>query len=224
MHEIRKNGAVLAMTESPNYIRLHPEGFYILCSRDEAQGVAVNGVPYALTDGGMGECESVLVVERDGGTLLALLQDQSNSTAKLAGQTAVAAKVTMQDSTSVADEQALQMPDMFRTWEEALEKGTELTAQTVLNKDGRLYRVVSAVTPQKHQQPGGEGMLAIYRPIDLAHTGTLEDPIPWEYGMDCENGLYYSCTGGVWLCESDMKPCTWAPGTAGIWQWEEVSE
>lgn len=85
-----------------------------------------------------------------------------------------------------------------------------------------MYRVVQAVTPQAHQEPGGEGMLAVYRPIDREHAGTLEDPIPWVYGMDCAAGLYYSHEGCMYLCKGDMKPCVWAPGSAGVWQWEPV--
>ena len=51
MYEIIKDGAVLALTESPNYIRLHPDGFYILCEQKEAQGVAYHGKPYLFADG-----------------------------------------------------------------------------------------------------------------------------------------------------------------------------
>ena len=50
-----------------------------------------------------------------------------------------------------------------------------------------------------------------------------EDPIPWVYGMDCTNGLYYTYEGTLYLCKSDMKPCVWAPGSPGLWQWEAVS-
>ncbi len=79
------------------------------------------------------------------------------------------------------------------------------------------------VLPQAHQPTHGEGMLAVYRPIDTTHAGTLEDPIPWVYGMDCTSGLYYSYNAAVYLCKADMKPCVWAPGTAGLWQWEAVA-
>ena len=51
MYKIIKDGAVLALTESPNYIRLHPDGFYILCEQKEAQGVAYHGKPYLFADG-----------------------------------------------------------------------------------------------------------------------------------------------------------------------------
>ena len=78
----------------------------------------------------------------------------------------------------------------------------------------------AAVTPQAHQAPHDEGMLAIYRPIDQTHAGTLEDPIPFVYGMDTEEGKYYAYEGTTYLCRQTMTPCVWAPGTPGLWQWE----
>ena len=68
---------------------------------------------------------------------------------------------------------------------------------------------------------GSEGMLAIYRPIVLAHEGTLEDPIPFIEGMDCERDKYYSYNGEIYKALQDMTPCVWAPGTQGteaVWQ------
>ena len=94
----------------------------------------------------------------------------------------------------------------------------------MLNLDGTLYRVVQPVTPQEHQPPNGEGMTAIYRPIDQTHAGTLEDPIPWAYGMDSEQGKYYSYNGKVYLCNLTMPGCIYAPDTPGLWQWSEVTE
>ena len=66
-------------------------------------------------------------------------------------------------------------------------------------------------------------MLAVYRPIDREHAGTLADPIPWVYGMDCYSGKYYVHGGITYLCKSDMLPCVWEPGSAGLWQWEAVT-
>lgn len=142
----------------------------------------------------------------------------------LAEQVKTAASAFVAESTTLTDEQALAMPDLLKDWDKALAKGETLAYNSVVMKDGKPYRVAQdgGVTPQAHQVPGGDGMLAVYRPIDQTHAGTLEDPIPWVYGMDCTTGLYYSYAGAVWLCGGDMKPCTWAPGTTGVWQWEAV--
>ena len=148
------------------------------------------------------------------------MQEESANEALLMGQVSVAARIYLRERTDIQDEDALRMPQLFRTWQEALDAEGPLAADSILNKDGTLYRVMQAVTPLESQPPGGEGMLAIYRPIDQTHTGTAEDPIPWTYGMDCTAGLYYSYESGVWLCKGDMTPCVWAPGTAGVYQWE----
>lgn len=225
MYEIRKDGALLALTEQVNYIRLHADGFYLLCPEAEAQGVAVSGTHYHLMGRDeMPECETVVVQEADAGTALQAAQETAAEGAKMNGQMQAAVKLYVQKATDIPDEQALEMPDLFRTWDEALAAGEELGANTVLNLDGQLYRVVQAVTPQEHQRPDGEGMLAIYRPIDQTHAGTQEDPIPFVYGMDTEQGKYYSSGGKTYLCNLTMTPCVWAPGTPGLWQWTEVTE
>lgn len=140
-------------------------------------------------------------------------------------QLRVAAMAFAATATTIPDTQALEMPDLFPMWETVLSEGKELAAERVISKDGQLYRVVQAVTPQEHQPPDGEGMLAIYRPINPEHAGTADDPIPWVYGMDCHAGKYYSYEGAVYMVAEggDMIPCTWPPDTAGMWQWVKVS-
>lgn len=225
MYEIRKDGALLALTEQVNYIRLHEGGFYLLCPEAEAQGVAVAGTPYHLQGRAeMQGCETVLVQETDAGTALQEDTARAEADAKLSGQMQAAVKLYVQKATDIPDEQALEMPDLFYTWDEVLEAGELLEANTILNLGGQLYRVVQPVTPQEHQRPDGEGMTAIYRPIDQTHPGTQEDPIPFVYGMDTEQGKYYSSGGKVYLCNQTMTPCVWPPETEGLWQWTEVTE
>lgn len=225
MYEIRKDGALLALTEQVNYIRLHPDGFYLLCPEAEAQGVAVAGTPYHLMGRDeMPECETVLVQETDAGRVLRKEQAKAAAEARLTGQMQAAVKLYVQKAADIPDALALEMPDLFRTWDEVLAAGEQLEADTVLNLDGQLYRVVQPVTPQEHQRPDGEGMLAIYRPIDQTHEGTKEDPVPFVYGMDVQQGTYYSSGGKTYLCNLTMTPCVWAPGTPGLWQWTEVTE
>ena len=135
----------------------------------------------------------------------------------------VAAMVFAATATAIPDAQALEMPDLFPTWEQVLAEGAKFAAGRVISKDGQMYRVVQAVTPQEHQPPDSEGMLAIYRPINPKHSGTADDPIPWVYGMDCHAGKYYSYEGAVYMVAEggDMIPCTWPPDS-GIWQWVKV--
>lgn len=130
----------------------------------------------------------------------------------------------VKDSSHVAqrylpDEAALQQPKLLvRTWEEVLDAGKLLEQNDKLMMGDQLYNVEQPTTPQAEYPPNGEGMLAIYRPISVTHEGTLEDPIPWVYGMDCYNGKHYAYKDVVYFCVSDMTPCVWAPDS-GIWQW-----
>ena len=225
MIKIIKDGTSLGMTEAPTYVRQAENGCFVLCQEAEATGIAHNGTVYHLLGREALEgAESVILEAADAGAEIQAAGESAANNAKLSGQLSAAAKLYVQAATDVPDETALEMPDLFRTWEEALAAGTTLAQNSIVNDGGTLYRVVSAggVIPQAHQPPHGEGMLAVYRPIDTAHTGTLEDPIPWVYGMDCTEGLYYSYNATVYLCKANMTPCVWAPGTAGVWQWEAV--
>ena len=147
-----------------------------------------------------------------------------NDRASMAAQLHSALRAFAETATALTDGQALDMPDLFPAWEEVLAAGKELEPGKVIRDGGTLYRVVQAVTPVESQPPHGAGMLAVYRPIDRAHAGTLEDPIPWVSGMDCRAGQYFSYNGKVYQVAEggDMIPCTWPPDTAGMWQWVEV--
>lgn len=225
MFKIIKDGTSLGMTEAPTYVRQAENGCFVLCQEGQATGIAYGGTVYHLLGREVLEgAESVILEETDAGAEIQAAGESAANNAKLSGQLSAAAKLYVQAATDVPDETALEMPDLFKTWEEALEAGKTVAENSIINDGGTLYRVVATggVLPQEHQPPHGEGMLAVYRPIDTTHTGTLEDPIPWVYGMDCTEGLYYSYNATVYLCKANMTPCVWAPGTAGLWQWEAV--
>lgn len=225
MFKIIKDGTSLGMTEAPTYVRQAENGCFVLCQEAEATGIAHNGTVYHLLGREALEgAESVILEAADAGAEIQAAGESAANNTKLSGQLSAAAKLYVQAATDVPDETALEMPDLFKTWEEVLAAGQNVAQNAIINDGGTLYRVVAAggVLPQEHQPPHGEGMLAVYRPIDTAHAGTMEDPIPWVYGMDCTEGLYYSHNATVYLCKANMTPCVWAPGTAGLWQWEAV--
>ncbi len=94
--------------------------------------------------------------------------------------------------------------------------------------EGVVYEAQQDVTAQTHQAPGSTGMLAVYRPLSVdAGTGaepdgSREHPYSFIHGMDVYNGKYYTFEDKLYLAKADMKPCTWSPGTPGLWQWEVV--
>lgn len=66
MYKIIKDGEVIGIVEKPRYIR-KVDGIYIQAEESEAQGVAVDSMPYNLPGGGMEGLETVTVSEVDGG-------------------------------------------------------------------------------------------------------------------------------------------------------------
>lgn len=64
---------------------------------------------------------------------------------------------------------------------------------------------------------------AIYTKMSEGYSGTAENPIPWVYGMECKEGVYYSYNGEVYKIAKGgyMNPCVWTPD-CGIWQFEKV--
>lgn len=117
------------------------------------------------------------------------------------------------------DETALTLAPICAEWKPNM----TYEAGEILNHEGQAYRVMQKVDISlEGQPPGAEGMLAVYRPLNTENSGTIDDPIPFVSGMDVYNGKYYSYNGKLYLAKADMLPCTWAPGTSGLWQWEEV--
>lgn len=228
MYKIQSDttGAVIGLTEKPNYIRLADNGCFALCAEAEATGICYNGVVYALfwsDELKSAAADTVSLQPYDAGAAMAAAEE----TAAMAHQLSAASRLYVQaNEAAVPDAAALEMPNLFRTWAEVLADGSTLAKDAIINDGGQLYRVVQdgGVTPQEHQPPHGEGMLAVYRPIEPEHAGTQEDPIPWVYGMDCRAGQYFSYNGKIYRVAvgGDMIPCVWAPDS-GIWQWEVVA-
>ena len=139
-------------------------------------------------------------------------------------QAMMLARTLASSVTTLSDTTALAIPDLLPTWDELLAAGNKVAAGVCLVHNGQTYRVVQDVTPIESQPPDMEGMLAIYRPVEREHTGTMADPIPWVSGMDCVEGKYYSYNGKTYRVAEGgtMSPCVWPPDTSGLWQWEVV--
>ena len=112
---------------------------------------------------------------------------------------------------TLSDEQAATVESLYPPWEAgaAYEKGA------LLRYGGRLYRVEQAHAAQEHQPPGGEGMLAVYRPIQ--EPGEV---LPWVYGeavaigdkrIDPTDGLVYEvyAEAGANIWEPHEVPAIW---------------
>ena len=96
----------------------------------------------------------------------------------------------------LTDEQASKAPRLYPTWT----AGAAVNAGDRLYYTGtdRLYKVISDHTTQADWAP--DAVPALYTVIDVAHSGTQDDPIPYNGNMALTEGLYYTQGGVVYLC------------------------
>lgn len=95
----------------------------------------------------------------------------------------------------------------------------------IITYNGRTYEVIAPHTSNAAAYPV-ETTFAYYRLVELEHTGSLDDPIPYPETpgivVNVKNGLYYSCKGSTYRAKADMPNCVYPPDTPGMWQWEKV--
>ena len=96
----------------------------------------------------------------------------------------------------LTDEQAAKAPRLYPTWA----AGLTVKAGDRLYYSGtdRLYKVLSDHTTQADWTP--DAVPALYTVIDVAHSGTQDDPIPYNGNMALTEGLYYTQGGVTYLC------------------------
>lgn len=102
---------------------------------------------------------------------------------------------------SLTDEQALEVKDLYPQWEDLI--GQELAVGFKFQYAGQLYKVLQAHTAQSDWVPGTD-TAALYALVgqdatEPEHSGTLEDPIPYEQMMLIEKDKYYVQDGQLYL-------------------------
>lgn len=98
---------------------------------------------------------------------------------------------------TVDDAIALRMLRFYPEWKSGIEYAVGLKVQ----RNGKLFRVVQAHTSQEGWQP--ENVPALFEQINEVHSGTADDPIPYEGNMALVTGKYYYQDGNVYLCNRD---------------------
>lgn len=106
--------------------------------------------------------------------------------------------LTQQINTLVVDDNtALRMKEYYPDW-------TPNTAYSVgfkVRYNGRLWSVLQAHTSQVGWEP--ENAASLWTEICESHTGTQDDPIPYNGNMALENGKYYFQDNEIYLCIRD---------------------
>ena len=215
MYEIWKDGERLFMTEHLNYIRHHADGFYYLCPEEDANGVAVKGIPYHLE--GKEElpgCETVLVQEIDAGKYsLDVVEFTAGGGVQSAEQLRRAIQLF---AAGLPEEQALEIATVYPAWEinKSYVIGDIISYGVNSVGDPQLYKVVQAHISQADWAP--DSVPALYDAFGLDDSGY---PI-WSQPSGAHdayntgdivnyNGTLYESVidGNVW--SPDVYPAGW---------------
>ena len=86
---------------------------------------------------------------------------------------------------TITDNEILSCKELLPVWEEGIAVSTDECYQY----GGTVYRVRQAHTTQADWTP--DKTPAMWAVIDVAHAGTVDDPIPASRGMDYVYGKYY---------------------------------
>lgn len=97
----------------------------------------------------------------------------------------------------LTDQEALQVKGLQKVWK----VGEDVVAGERRQYNDKLYKCRQDHTTQADWTP--DVYRAGWEVIDEAHAGTLEDPIPYSFGMALENGKYYSEDDILYLCSRD---------------------
>ena len=101
----------------------------------------------------------------------------------------------------VDDNTALRMKQFYPTFDEIV--GQKVKQGFRFRHGDYLWATVQPeMTIQKHYPPG-DGMESLYTKVNETHSGTLEDPIPYDGNMALENGKHYSQNSTIYLCNRD---------------------
>ena len=98
---------------------------------------------------------------------------------------------------NVDDNTALRMTTFYPEWA----ANAEYTIGYKVQRSGRLWRCLQAHTSQAGWEP--ENAASLWTEICESHSGTLEDPIPYNGNMALESGKYYSQDGKIYRCTRD---------------------
>lgn len=126
---------------------------------------------------------------------------------------------------AITDEMILQSAEVI-DYPEYEDAHAYNTVGEIIKYNGRYYEIIAPHTSNAVSYPV-ETTFAYYRLVELEHTGTIDDPIPYPETagivVNVENGKYYSYKGKTYLAKADMPNCVYPPDAPSMWQWEEVN-
>lgn len=103
------------------------------------------------------------------------------------------------------DEEALENIELFPTWQSLIGKQVEIG--TRLYHDNRLWKVRQTHTVQEEWKP--DVATSLYVQVVADDSGTIDNPTPFEIGMELVEGKYYTEEGVKYLCTRSLAQSVW---------------
>ena len=103
--------------------------------------------------------------------------------------------------TDVSDADALKRPLLVYEWSDYV--GKALKTGQMVSYDDKLWRVRQDITALDSTWTPGTSTAALFEVIEVAATGTQDDPITYTPPMEIYNGKYYTQDNVLYLCTRD---------------------
>lgn len=101
------------------------------------------------------------------------------------------------NSVPLTTEQAIELTGFYPEWTE----GEAMPVGRRVKYGGTLYEVLQEHTSQADWTP--DAAVSLWKVVQVEATGTKDDPIAWQQGMELTNGLYYTEGDVLYLCSRD---------------------
>lgn len=103
------------------------------------------------------------------------------------------------------DEEALENIELFPSWQSLIGKQVEIGAR--LFHDNRLWKVRQTHTVSEEWKP--DVATSLYVQIVADDSGTIDNPVVYEVGMELVEGKYYTEEGVKYLCTRSLAQSVW---------------
>ena len=197
MFRITKSGAVIGMTETPNYIKQQENGCFALCPEPLASGIVFEGAVYHLMGReALDGVETVMLEETDDGMEITK-----------ATETGGIMFVTMAEAGNIDDVTAAEHADLFSPWAYPV----NYIKDQIRRHNGALYRCLSDHTSQADWTPDTAPSLWV------GISDPAEEWPKWGQPVGAHDsyntGDKVSHDGKHWISNTDGN--VWEPGVYG---------
>lgn len=111
-------------------------------------------------------------------------------------------KLLEKQTLSLTDKEALEVATFVPRWKVNTNYAIDDRVSVIENDEVVLYKCIQAHTSQIAWKPS-INTASLWTRIDVEHTGTIDDPIPYNLNMALESGKYYTQYDVVYLCTRD---------------------